>query len=111
MKIKLTVILGLIDTTIKKVLVILQKNYLKIYRILWDYQYQISTPDKNIIAYKSSDGNELWRKKLEYAGSSPPMTYMYKGEQYLIVNSSGGKYYGFEKEMGDAIYAFKLNYK
>ena len=73
--------------------------------------FATGTPDKNIIAYKSSDGNELWRKKLEYAGSSPPMTYTYKGEQYLIVNSSGGKYYGFEKEMGDAIYAFKLNYK
>ena len=39
------------------------------------------------------------------------MTYTYKGEQYLIINSSGGKYYGFEKEMGDTIYAFKLNYK
>ena len=70
--------------------------------------FATGTPDKKIIAYNSVNGKELWRNKLEYAGSSPPMTYLYKGEQYIIVNSSGGKYYGFEKDIGDTIYSFKL---
>ena len=45
---------------------------------------------------------------MEYAGSSPPMTYIYNGEQYIVINASGGRYYGFEKKLGDAIYAFKI---
>ena len=66
------------------------------------------TPDKNVYIFDSDDGKELWRTKLEFAGSSPPMTYLYKGDQYIIVNSSGGKYYGYEKDFGDLIYAFKI---
>ena len=66
------------------------------------------TPDKNVYIFDTQNGEELWRTKLDFAGSSPPMTYIYKGEQYIIVNSSGGKYYGYEKDFGDLIYAFKL---
>ncbi len=66
------------------------------------------TPDKNVYIFNSSNGEELWRTKLKFAGSSPPMTYQYKGEQYIIINSSGGRFYGYEKDFGDLIYAFKL---
>ena len=66
------------------------------------------TPDKNVYIYDTQNGEELWRTKLDFAGSSPPMTYIYKGEQYIVINSSGGKYYGYEKDFGDLIYAFKL---
>ena len=66
------------------------------------------TPDKKIYIFNSLNGEELWQKTLKYAGSSPPMTYSYNGEQYIIINSSGGKYHGYEKEFGDLIYAFKL---
>ncbi len=70
--------------------------------------FATGTPDKKIIVFDSLTGNELWQKELEYAGSSPPMTYFYRGEQYIVVNSSGGKYYGYEEKLGDAIYAFKV---
>ena len=36
------------------------------------------------------------------------MTYSYEGEQYIIINASGGRYYGYENILGDAIYAFKI---
>ena len=36
------------------------------------------------------------------------MSFEYNGQQYIVINSSGGKYYGYDKEFGDAIYAFKL---
>ena len=66
------------------------------------------TPDKKIIVIESLTGKKLWEKEIEYSGSSPPMTYIYKGVQYIIINASGGRYYGFEDKLGDAIYAFKI---
>jgi len=45
---------------------------------------------------------------MDVAGSSPPMTYLYKDEQYIVINASGGRFFGFEDKMGDYIYAFKL---
>ncbi len=66
------------------------------------------TPDKKIYIFNSLNGEELWQKTLKFAGSSPPMTYSYNGEQYIIINSSGGKYHGYEKDFGDLIYAYKL---
>ncbi len=66
------------------------------------------TPDKKIIVIESLTGKKLWEKEMEYSGSSPPMTYSYKGVQYIIINASGGRYYGFEDKLGDAIYAYKI---
>ncbi len=70
--------------------------------------FATGTTDKKVIAINSSNGKKVWDKQMEFAGSSPPMTYFYKGEQYIIINSSGGRYYGYENKLGDAIYAFKL---
>ena len=64
--------------------------------------------DKKIYIYNSLNGEKLWHKTLKFSGSSPPMTYSHNGKQYIIINSSGGKYHGYEKEFGDLIYAFKL---
>ena len=36
------------------------------------------------------------------------MTYFYQGVQYIIVNASGGKYYGSEDNLCDTIHAFRL---
>ena len=66
------------------------------------------TTDNKVIIIDSENGKKLWEKKLEFAGSSPPMTYIYDGEQYIIINASGGRYYGYENILGDAIYAFKI---
>jgi len=37
------------------------------------------------------------------------MTYYYRVEQYIIVNSGGGKFVGYDENLGDQITAFKLN--
>ncbi len=70
--------------------------------------FATGTTDKKVVAIDALNGKKLWNKQIEFAGSSPPMTYYYKGEQYIIINSSGGRYYGYENKLGDAIYAFKL---
>ena len=36
------------------------------------------------------------------------MTFEYKNCQYLIVNATGGRFYGFKKNL-DATVAYKLN--
>lgn len=46
---------------------------------------------------------------MELAGSTAPMTFVHKEKQFLIINASGGKFYGFEKKNKDLIYAFSLN--
>ena len=72
--------------------------------------FATGTTDNNIYALNSKNGNILWEYEMLYAGSSPPMTYFYKGNQYIIVNSSGGRFYGYDNKIfGDQIYAFKLN--
>lgn len=73
-----------------------------------DITIATGTPDKKVVIYDSLNGKKLWDNQMEYAGSSPPMTYIYNGEQYIVINASGGRYYGFEKKLGDAIYAFKI---
>ncbi len=74
-----------------------------------DIFFATGTPDRYIRSFDSKNGKLLWKRKLDYAGSSPPMTYLYNNEQYIIVNSSGGRYFGYEKKLGDEIYAFKIN--
>ncbi len=66
------------------------------------------TPDKYIRIHNSNNGNILWEHKLPAAGSSTPITFEYKDEQYIVVNASGGRFHGYEKKMGDYIIAFKL---
>ena len=73
-----------------------------------DITIATGTTDNKVIIIDSENGKKLWEKKLEFAGSSPPMTYIYDGEQYIIINASGGRYYGYENILGDAIYAFKI---
>ena len=66
------------------------------------------TPDKFLYAY---DPNQvkIWEYQLPFAGSSSPMTYYYEGEQYILVNSGGGKVFGYDENLGDQMIAFKLN--
>ena len=70
--------------------------------------FATGTPDKFIRGYNSKNGNELWSYKMNQAGSAPPMTFFFNGNQYLIVNASGGRFYGYENDISDHIYAFKL---
>ncbi len=71
--------------------------------------FATGTPDKFLYAYNSKSGQKIWEYKLPFAGSSSPMTYNYNGEQYIIVNSGGGKFFGYDENLGDQMIAFKLN--
>ena len=71
--------------------------------------FATGTPDKFLYVYNSKSGKKIWEYQLPFAGSSSPMTYYYRGEQYIIVNSGGGKFVGYDENLGDQITAFKLN--
>jgi len=70
--------------------------------------FATGTTDENIYAYNSKDGKKLWQDRMPAAGSAPPMTFKYKNCQYIIVNATGGRFYGFKKNY-DATVAYKLN--
>ncbi len=71
--------------------------------------FATGTPDKFLYAYHSKSGEKMWEYQLPFAGSSSPMTYYYGGEQYILVNSGGGKFFGYDKNLGDQMIAFKLD--
>ena len=72
--------------------------------------FATGTLDKMIYAYDSLNGKELWKKELPFIGSAPPSIYSAKGEQFIIVQSTGSNSLrsGYEIKMGDALVAFKL---
>ena len=84
-------------------------------KILEEFEYcgkfifATGTPDKFLYAYDSKSGEKIWEYQLPFAGSSSPMTYYYEGEQYILVNSGGGKFFGYDENLGDQMIAFKLN--
>jgi quinoprotein glucose dehydrogenase len=71
--------------------------------------FATGTPDKFLYAYNSKSGEKIWEYQLPFAGSSSPMTYFYRGEQYILINSGGGKFFGYDENLGDLVIAFKLN--
>jgi quinoprotein glucose dehydrogenase len=71
--------------------------------------FATGTPDKMLRAYDSQSGKELWRNQLPYAGSAPPMTFMYKGCQYVVATATGGRFVGFEEWQGDSTVAYRLD--
>lgn len=69
------------------------------------------TKDQMIYAYDQNTGKKLWSHQLPFNGSAPPMTYLYRGEQYLLVPSTGGgtlKKYDPNVDIGGSFVAFKL---
>ena len=71
--------------------------------------FATGTPDKNVYAFNSRSGLEIWSHKLPYAGSAPPMSYRFNGCQYVVIQASGGKYVGYDPQKGDALVSFALN--
>ena len=65
--------------------------------------------DRMARAYDLEDGTELWSDKLKAAGSAPPMTYAYKGCQYVVFTSTGGRFSFFGPNGRDIeLVAYKL---
>jgi len=68
-----------------------------------------ATGNPNGSAYAfNSDGEQVWEDVLPFAGSAPPMSYSYKGCQYVVFVATGGRYLDF-KDNGDAVEIYKLD--
>jgi quinoprotein glucose dehydrogenase len=65
-----------------------------------------ATMDRQIRAFDVDTGDTLWRYTLPVDGAATPMTYIYQGRQYVVINAGG--HHMFNREMGDYLYAFAL---
>lgn len=65
-----------------------------------------ATMDRQIRAFDTANGNTLWQYTLPVDASATPMTYVYRGRQYVVINAGG--HHMFERGYGDYLYAFAL---
>ncbi len=65
-----------------------------------------ATSDQYFRAYNTLNGEEVWRTKLPTTGNAVPMSYTYKGEQYVIIAAGG--HFTSPSPAADYILAFKL---
>lgn len=72
-----------------------------------DIFFANGTRDSNVYAYDIHNGKKIWEEKMPAAGSAPPMTYMYKGCQYIVFTATGNRYIGDNKK-SDSILSYKL---
>ncbi|MGA2131396.1 MAG: pyrroloquinoline quinone-dependent dehydrogenase [Bryobacteraceae bacterium] len=62
--------------------------------------------DPHLHAFDADTGKEIWTVELPASGQSTPMTYEWRGKQYIVICAGGhGK---MKSKMGDAVIAFKL---
>ena len=66
--------------------------------------------DKKIKALDSTNGNEVWSYDMPSSATSPALTFMHEGIQYIVIVASGLVRDGAGKE-GDHLLAFKLSDK
>jgi quinoprotein glucose dehydrogenase len=65
-----------------------------------------ATMDPHLHAFDSETGKELWSYELPAAAQATPMTYTWKGQQYLVIAAGGhGK---LRSKQGDYVIAFSL---
>ncbi|MEM8942379.1 MAG: pyrroloquinoline quinone-dependent dehydrogenase [Pseudomonadota bacterium] len=62
--------------------------------------------DDYLRAYATETGEELWKGRLPAGGQATPMTYVYKGRQYVVIAAGGHGASGTRK--GDYVIAFAL---
>ena len=62
--------------------------------------------DRYLRAFDAASGAELWRGRLPASGMATPMTYVWKGRQYVVIAAGGHGEVG--TETSDAIVAFAL---
>ncbi len=65
-----------------------------------------ATMDRQFRAFDVSNGETLWKYTLPVDGNATPMTYKYKGRQYVVINAGGHAI--FSRGAGDYLYAFAL---
>ena len=62
--------------------------------------------DAYLRAYDAKSGLELWQGRLPVPGVANPMTYLWKGEQYVVIAAGGHSEAG--ATIGDSVVAFRL---
>jgi quinoprotein glucose dehydrogenase len=62
--------------------------------------------DNYLRAFEAKTGAELWRGRLPAGGQATPMTYMWKGRQYVVIAAGGHS--KLDTKRGDSIVAFAL---
>jgi quinoprotein glucose dehydrogenase len=62
--------------------------------------------DNYLRAFDAQGGAELWKGRLPAGGQATPMTYMWKGRQYVVIAAGGHEKLGSKR--GDQIIAFAL---
>lgn len=62
--------------------------------------------DARFRAFATRTGELLWQQDLPSSANSTPVTYEYKGEQYIVVAAGGHTMWG--TTVGDTVVAFKL---
>ena len=65
-----------------------------------------ATMDRMIRAFDASDGRPLWHYALPVDATASPMTYLFRGRQYVLINAGGHAM--FSRGTGDYLYAFAL---
>jgi quinoprotein glucose dehydrogenase len=62
--------------------------------------------DPHLRGFDSDTGRELWSVELPASAQSTPMTYLWRGKQYIVICAGGhGK---MQSKMGDAVVAFAI---
>ncbi len=62
--------------------------------------------DNYLRAFDAKTGAELWKGRLPAGGQATPMTYMWKGKQYVVIAAGGHEKLGSKR--GDQLIAFTL---
>jgi quinoprotein glucose dehydrogenase len=62
--------------------------------------------DAYLRAFDAKSGEELWQGRLPVPGVANPMTYLWKGEQYVAIAAGGHSEAG--TSIGDSVVAFRL---
>ena len=62
--------------------------------------------DNYLRAFDAKTGAELWKGRLPAGGQATPMTYMWKGKQYVVIAAGGHEKAGTKH--GDTVLAFAL---
>src|SRR6478672_2443077 len=62
--------------------------------------------DAYLRAFDARSGQELWQGRLQVPGVANPMTYLWKGEQYVAIGAGGHSESG--TTIGDSVVAFRL---
>ena len=71
-----------------------------------DLIFIAATSDSYFRAFDIDDGAELWKTKLPTTGNAVPMTYRYKGKQYVVIAAGG--HFTSPLPAGDHVMAYRL---